>query len=358
MKNKKLKLFSLISIFALASCGGPLSSSKETNSKTSSSSNVYVDEPLEIYLDTETKRANSFVLSIQKSSCEAKDGKYLFDLEIGFHNEAGTRVPLEIDNCFIIREATNEKTAISVEHNKFYDQMLVFSDGEISYTYPNNYRLVIGGYIPTNFKEERYNITFLLNKKKVVFHLYEIPEEKRQTWTVAYKVNQKTIKTIEVKDKDTIKEEVRYDSEDHQTAYMSWFQDTNFTQRWEKSNPVRSNLTLHGYPTRCLTFSDAGSTQYATLLQINVVPMDNVVVIPNRYNYKDIAIGDNAIRDHISIEKIYIPKAVRSIYPNNFKLRNSPTIYYEGTESEWRSLFVDQSDIYLTNLVYNTKSPY
>ena len=77
------------------------------------------------------------------------------------------------------------------------------------------------------------------------------------------------------------------------------------------------------------------------------------MIIPDKYLNKEICINLYAIKD-IKVSKIYIPKTVHTIYLGNFTGLGNVTIYYEGTEEQWKSLFYSSSSIVTKNVVYNT----
>ena len=69
---------------------------------------------------------------------------------------------------------------------------------------------------------------------------------------------------------------------------------------------------------------------------------------------KNIAILATAITN-LYADSIYIPKSVKQIYIGNFSNIGNTKIYYEGTESEWKSIFVVSSSVVTKNVTYNTK---
>ena len=95
------------------------------------------------------------------------------------------------------------------------------------------------------------------------------------------------------------------------------------------------------------------SETYSYVSGINYVPSNGVLIIPDKYQNKETCIYLNAIKD-INVSKIYVPKTVHTIYLGNFTGIGNATIYYEGTEAEWKSLFLSSSSIVTNNVVYNT----
>ena len=103
-----------------------------------------------------------------------------------------------------------------------------------------------------------------------------------------------------------------------------------------------------------IKWSGLTGDRYSYISGINHIPSNGVLIIPEKYKNKDLAISNYAIKD-VNLIKIYVPNTVRVIYSNNFKNINNATIYYDGTEEEWLSLFYSSSNIVTANVIYNVK---
>lgn len=59
--------------------------------------------------------------------------------------------------------------------------------------------------------------------------------------------------------------------------------------------------------------------------------------------------------DPLKIETVYIPKGITKIGMNAFRNTSIATVYYEGTESQWRDIIIEEGNDELLNarIVYN-----
>lgn len=336
---------------SLTGCGN-VSSSLQSDVEESTSSLVN-DYACEFYLDSPSMRYRNYTISVVNSTCVQSGEEYQLELKVRFRNETGVNINLKLGACSLVRESTNKKYYPTVDGLPNLPDV----DDTANVVYPSLINLTINGKIPSDIRDDNYSLRIGTSDKSIVLHLYNTPNDKKETWTITYKVASKVVKTVEVKDNECAPA-YRYDSEDHQTYSNDWYEDNSLTKPFSQSTPIRGNKTLYGKYFRYLSYNLNTTPGYATIDRINAVPLDNTLVIPSKYDGKSINIGEGAIKGAWNIEKIYIPNTVHAIYDGNFDLKSKPTIYYSGSEEEWKTSFVNADKIVTQNVVYNVQSPY
>lgn len=348
---KKLFLLSAC-LIAIAGCSSiPSNDQSKIDESLSSDVNKNVDE---FYLDSYSIRVNNYTMSNIKTTCNKDGDEYQLELAFKLTNNSATDKNFKLKGCSIYREDDNKICPyIKVDGIPNLPEPNL---GEL-YIYPTTINITAKGKIPSDINVYKYYLKVTTNNRVVMVHLYNTPDDKKETWTITYRVASKVVATVEVKDNECVPA-YRYDSEDHQMYSNDWYEDNSLSKPFLGTTPIRGNKTLYGKYFYHLKYNLNTTPNYATIEQITSIPYDRVLVIPNKYNNRDINIGENAITGAWSIEKIYIPKEVHAIYGGNFNLKSAPTIYYSGNEEEWKSSFLHPADIVTQNVVYNVVSPY
>ena len=168
-----------------------------------------------------------------------------------------------------------------------------------------------------------------------------------------YYISNTLVKTDIVKDKRKIESLYVYESSDNLSYCNTWYTDENRRNQFQASTPITVDINLYEYPSSNIKWTSLSSDAYSFVTGINHIPSNGVLIIPDKYLNKEICINLYAIKD-IKVSKIYIPKTVHTIYLGNFTGLGNVTIYYEGTEEQWKSLFYSSSSIVTKNVVYNT----
>lgn len=247
----------------------------------------------------------------------------------------------KIKNINLIKENTD------VNYSVYYDEKITIG-AELKG------KLHFSATIPSSIDDDKYKIDFEINYYKFTLYLYERPDELREDRYINYYISGNFVKTDVVKNNRKLEKNYLYESSDHLYYCDTWYVDESMKTEFRYSTLINSNINLYGRNYSVIKWSTTSSDVYSFINGINHVPLDGILVIPNEYRNKEICIGNFAIKD-VKLKKIYIPNTVRKIYNGNFKNINNATIYYEGTEEEWKNLFYFSFDIYTTTVVYNVK---
>lgn len=317
MKNKFIKAFValLISGVILPAC---------SNSSTPESKSI------EVYKDNSVARIGSLVVKINdvySSASYSKDDKgYKSRLVFRFENTGETSQDIVIKNsAFTCEDNQNACSFNGLKENETLEG--------------NKSTLVITHSItPTPLDEGRYSLSALINNVNYYVHLYNKPDSERVNYTVNYLVDNKTVKTMTVKENKPIGEDYIYENPNHLTSCNIW-KDNN-DKPIGSGTKVNSNLTISGKEKSNISFvSKNDPTIELSASSLDYIPSDKVVVVPNEQNGLEV----NELADNLFFSKqvktIYLPKSIQKIGSNNFfRCSILEGINYEGTEEEWNAI--------------------
>ncbi len=361
MKKIQILVFSLFALI-LSSC----SSTNNENSQTQDDENKIAykdnnskdeDENKIVYKDTNTKEDNEYKkvftdsdpieddkikLEFNKPNCFGMENCTL-TVSVNITNKEYETRTYNIKNVELIKESTSAKYTVNYAKSNVVEAEMKYS-------------LSFSANIPTDIKTDKYKLTFSFDSFNITYYLYETPDEYRVDRTVKYHILNNVVKTALVKDGRTINDSFVYDSPDNLYYCDTWYLDSNYKTKLTTSTIIKEDTNLYGIQSANIKWTTFSSDAWSFVNGINHVPSNGVLILPEKYYDKEIAIGNYAIRN-ISVSKIYIPKTVHKIYGGNFAGIGNATIYYEGSEAEWKALFNMQSDIVTKNMVYNTKAP-
>ena len=298
--------------------------------------------------------------------------KFYIDDE-GVFEERGIKLEINKPSCL---GALNYQLSIRViitngsyETKTFYvkNVRLVKEDTKAEYTvnYTKSSKLEVemksalnfSADIPSSINTDKYYLRFGIHDYcEIQYHMYERPDELRKDRTITYNIQNEVVKTDTVKDGRTINDVYTYESSDNLYYCNTWYLDSNRNTKFTNDTKITKDTNLYGFKSSVIEWRTSSSDLYSFVTAINHSPSNGILIIPETYMNKELCINLYAIRD-INVSKIYIPKTVHVIYGGNFTGINNATIYYEGTEDEWKALFWSSSYIVTINVVYNTKAP-
>ena len=338
ISKKFLLLFAIFLFIGLSSCKNSSGSNDNTNENNDPYSKV-------IYLDNAVMENETFKLKLDYNSCSNSSNNYRLNLSFDLLNKEYNTKRYTIKNVKLIKVNTNAEYTVSYPKTTSVEAELT---GSISFY----------STIPSSIKDDEYKLLFEIESYKVTFFLYETPDSLREDRTITYYINDYTntfkVHTDIVKDRRTISNVFTYESSDNLYYCTTWYTDSTCKTQFYESTPIIEDISLYGRKASNIIWLTTSSDTWTFVNGINHVPSNGILILPERNNGKEIAIGNFAIMN-INVSKIYIPKTLHVIHYGNFKGIGNATIYYEGTEAEWKALFYSQSNIYTTNVVYNTK---
>lgn len=332
--NKKviyllLKVLIIIFLLPIVSCG----------------SNLFSKESIYRYIDGDPIEGDNFKLNLGRVYCgNSVDNEYI-SMSFNLINQTYSTQTYNVKNVEIIKESTG--AVYTVDCSK--DVLQIEAEMSGGFT--------ISKSLPSSIYNDKYKLCFDINKYRITYFLYETPDELRTDFTVEYYVNNEKVFSDTVKEKRSIDDLFVYESKDKLKYCDIWYTDKYCSNKFDIDTKVEDNLKLYGEEKMIVKCSGYTADKYASIYGINHIPSDGVLVIPEKYNNKEITIGTSVIKN-VNLTKIYIPKTVRIIYSNNFININNATIYYEGNEEEWKTLFYNSSKIVTDNVIYNTKYNY
>lgn len=310
-----------------------------SNGKNNLNSNEYV-----LYTDSNPIENDKVKIVAEKPYCSGNEN-YSLTVRFTVTNKEYMTKSFEFKEMKVIKESTGAQYTAG-GYFVFSDKIEIEAELNKSYT--------IASTIPSSINTDKYKLTFNINDYKITYYFYETPDDLREDRKVTYYVASEQVKTTTVKDGRAITDNYVYESSDYMYYCNEWYLDSKFQTRLTSTTIIKEDTKLYGRKSSCFNFMTSSTDAFSMLNSVNHVPSNKILVIPEKYLNKEICIGNYAIRN-IGVEKIYIPKTVHKIYTGNFTGLGNATIYYEGTEEEWKSLFYFASDIVTTRVVYNTK---
>lgn len=322
----------LVIVILVACANGDL---QNPNSK---NKNIFI-----MYTDSGFVENDSFKVDISTPICADlySGNKYTLYMYLTITNKEFKTNTYKIKNVSIEKESTSAKYTVNY-------------DDEVTIEAELNQSISLNSVIPSSINDEKYKLFFEINTYKFYYYLYEIPDEYREDRIVKYFINDNCVEWVTIKDKRPLGEMYVYDSEDNLSYCDTWYIDEKLKNPINSNSVVTSDISLYGSLDSNIKWMTTGSDAYSFISRINHVPSNGILVFPRTYKNKELCIGNFAIKD-LNVKEIYIPNTVRVIYGGNFTGINNAKIYYEGSKSEWESLFTNQRQIYTTNVVYNTR---
>lgn len=296
-----------------------------------------------LYTDSDPIENDFVKIETQKPSCYGSES---FSLSLSFKITNKEHKTKE----FIIKGTKLTKESTGAEYS--VTNSILFGD-KFQIESELNKSIYFSSTIPTSIKVDNYKLSLEINEYKITYYFYETPDELRVDRTISYYVDNSLVKTEIVKDKRKIESLLFYESEDNLSYCSTWYIDESRKNEFNKSMAITSDLNLYGYSLSNIRWLTTSSDVYSFVNYINHIPSNGIIVIPRKNQNKEICIGAYVFTNMI-VSKIYIPKTVHIIYGGNFTRISNVTIYYEGTEEEWKSLFYDKNDVVTTNVIYNT----
>ena len=284
----------------------------------------------DIYSDT-NKQINIDGVNFDFTSitCNDADPNYSLYVNIVLTNWQSFEVECKVSDVYLLRETTGSFFKVNY-HSNFTLEGPDYSFYSFTAT------------IPSSIENDNYKLFFKFNDIDVNCYLYEKPDSLRDNRTVKYYISNNLVKTEIVKDGRMVENGALYETSDNLSYCDTWYIDSKTGSSFDSTKPVTSDLNLYGTLNTFFYFATSGSDTYSYILSINRIPSNKVLIIPEYYSNKRVAISSLALRE-IKAEKLYIPKTLASIGTGNFKSISGLKIYYEGSKEEWESLKIGAS---------------
>ena len=374
MKKNIVNFFSLIIafvlLFTIAACDSQTSNNSNNNNNSTSQtdngngdnntsdpngSNSNNNSPSQTGTNTDNSSENEFVIYTdsapiendkikiepQTPSCYGTDN-YSLSLRFKITNKEYKKNEYTFKNTKLVKESTGAEYTVG----GFYTNKLTI-EAELNQSFS------LSATIPSSITNDNYKLSLEINDYKIIYYFYETPDSLRADRTINYYVLNKIVKTVTVKDKRKLESLFVYETTDNLSYCDTWYTDSTLRTKFSINNPISSDINLYGFTSSNIKWMTLSSDVYSFVNGINHVPSSGILVLPEKNQNKELCIGNYAIRN-ISVSKIYIPKTVHTIYGGNFTGIGNATIYYAGTESEWKALFYNPKEAPTSNVVFNT----
>ena len=297
----------------------------------------------ELYTDSDPIETDKLKIEALKPTC-TENNNYSLSVSLKITNKESKTNEVIFKNAKLIKESTGAEYAVNT------------LTGKLTIEAELNQTATFSSTIPSSITEDNYKLSLDINDYKITYFLYEIPDSLRADRKISYHISDAVVKTVIVKDGRKAGSLLVYETPDNLSYCDAWYTNKNKNMRnqFHPYDVVTSDIDLYGDVESNLDFMPASATDTLIIVSgVKHVPSNGSLVLPRKHSDKELSIGNYAIKD-IAVEKIYIPNTVHTIYSGNFTGIGNATIYYEGTEAEWKALFSLSSNAFTTRVVFNT----
>lgn len=294
-----------------------------------------------IYTDSNPIDDKKIKISFEKPRCSGGNNDYSLSINANLKNNEYETRTYKIKNVVLIKEATTAEYTVSHRNS-------ITVEAEMKTT------LSFSAKIPSSIEQDKYKLVLDINEINITYYLYEMPDELRENRKISYIISGKVVKEDTIKDGRTITNTFVYESSDNLNYCSQWFLDSEFKNQLNSTTVIKEDTKFYGIETSNFKWMSLSSDVYSFVNGVNHIPSNGILIIPSKYLNKEICIGNYAIRN-INVKKIFIPKTTHVIYGGNFTGIGNAKIYYEGTETEWKKIFYNQSSAITENVIFNAK---
>ena len=297
-----------------------------------------------VYLDYSEVSTTDYRFKVKRTYIDAYSSEnHSFSISLSVTNLTSTTQTIQFSNPSLVRESNGTSYTI----NKMDQNQRLTLDSEIEGS------VSFSSTLPTTLDEKYYFSVDFKNISYKVF-LYETPDELREDLTVSYKINGTLVNSETVKRGRAIQDNYVYDDKSYQNYSSVWKDASGKT--YSKGSIVEENVTLNGTLQNNFKTLTTSTDVYTFISGINHVPADGKVVLLEKYQNKEICLGNFAIYNNSQIKEVYLPKTLRHIYSSNFSnCNNLKTIYFAGSQEQWEAIPKDFVTIPSSvRIVYNT----
>ena len=282
------------------------------------------------------------VLNLYSSDCSTLYGStnYSLSARIKIINHNPKPYNFNIISAIVVRESNKAEYSA-----KYYSNEIVLEcDMERTIDFSAT--------LPTSIEIEQYYLEIREKQSTYRYYLYETPNDQRKDITISYKVDNSIVKTETIKEGRIFNFLSDYISDD-KTKYVavnSWSIDGEII---DDKTIVNNNIIVESKSKNIFSTSSLLSDKII-INDINYIPKDGIVVLPEKIYGKEISISSLGYSD--DIKEIYFPLNF-SIYISLYLtfLDNLTIIYYPGTSEEFSTITMGKLKINANvKVCYNT----
>ena len=218
----------------------------------------------------------------------------------------------------------------------------------------NSWDITFSATVIEKYSFDDHRFYFVIEEKKAIYrlYLYDTPEGLKENIVISYEVDGELVKKEEVKAGRISSYLSDYLSDDRQ-KYVKADEWKYRGEKVDEDTIIKKDATLSSKSKDVLYWSFVDS---AILQQINYVPEDGIIVVPDSINGKSIIINSLSCEDKWEIKELYLPKSFKM--NKNLDLMeffSLEKIYYAGSIDECNEIIKDTN--FRTNdktvIVYN-----
>lgn len=312
----KKKLFSIAALFLLVGC----TNDEQNLAKT-------------IYSDKATATDGNISLSFEKLDERKPFGSDAYSVSFTLKLLSSNLKPVEykIVSPKFIREANGAEYSVNM---LFGNSISLNLECDVAKTYS------FSATFPTSIADDNYYFTFEGNSVIYKYCLYETPDELRTKFSVKLVIDGSEVKTIQFPERRKLSA-FDWISPDYIYGCNEWYLDSSLKNQISDRFLLTQNITIYGKKKTILKYDTPDETNSAFIAGYNFVPSNGEIVVPKYYAGKSIycILAGSFWRAVGGMKKIYIPKISSISYFQNFsECKDLETVFFEGTESEWKSI--------------------
>ena len=254
------------------------------------------------------------------------------------------------------KEFKYEKAQLVRESNEAEYSVSGMSFGQVNLDCDVKKTISFSTTLPTSIQDDKYTFSFKYGSNEIKYHLYEMPDELRQNVDVKFVVDGEEVETKKVPEGKLL---VNYSwlSSDYVYGCKQWYLDSGKQSKVPSNYHVNESITVYGDKQTVLKYNLPSGTSSSFVSGINFIPESGEIVVPKSYEGHQVySILSGAFFGVLQgLKTIYIPKTITTISGgmNFVSCIDLQYVYFEGTESEWKS--INQADFpSKTQIVFNT----
>ena len=251
-------------------------------------------------------------------------------------------IDFTLDNPYLIRESNRAKYEYA--QGNFPKTAHLECDLNKNYTFSFT--------IPSSYKNTRYTFNIDGNGRKIVYHLYQMPDDVRPDVTINLHIGSSIYK---VSKKYGEKFSHEWISPDYCYYCTEWYYDSKLTSKVSANYVVNGETDFYGSKISILKYQMPEATSSCFVSGYNYIPTTREIVIPRSFENKPVhSILAGAFNGGcVGLYNIYIPKIKISKSYNFINCRELVNVYFEGTAEEWNTM--NEADFpSTTKIIFNT----
>ena len=290
-------------------------------------------ESINLYLDKTSASKGTITFTIRDIKCSkgflSSDGTYDLSFKLTMLSSSPKQVAYTIPLPTLIRE--NDGAEYSPTGFAFYPATF---NVECDIERQTAFNFVI----PSDNKDDKYCFSYHDADSDFNFHLYEMPDELRKSYTLECLVDGESVRAVWVLEgkemviDDWIKDDFVYGC--HQ-----WYSDEEMKKPMS-SVALYGDTKIYGVSSSILKYDLPDGINSSFVSGYNFIPSNHDVVVPKEFDGKRVycILAGTFSGAAEGMRRIYIPSGVRVSKYNFSNCVDLKTIYFGGAKEEWETV--------------------